>query len=350
MPNVARYDDAGHLDRMPATSQGQDMTNDHPDTSTIRAALALAVRAPSVHNTQPWLWRVGDRSVHLYADPSRQLPHADPDGRDLIVSCGAALHHFAVASAAAGWQALIHRLPNPDDQDHLAAVQFHPITPTAEMELMAQAIGRRRTDRRRFTSWEVPAAEVAELMRAGQECGVLVADVAPGPERAALLRAFNRAESNHARDGAYGSELAEWSGRHAADEGVPAHSAVVATETTARRYSNPTLAQAVVHDLDAIDHLLVLSTTSDDRMSRLRAGEAASAILLTATARGLASCALSEPLEIRDTCRAIRREVLHDGGYPQLIIRTGWAMSTAQELPPTPRRHLDDVISSLERA
>lgn len=69
----------------------------HPDRDTVRAALAMAVRAPSVHNTQPWLWRLGDRTVHLYADPSRHLPHADPGMRDLIVSCGAALHHLRVA-------------------------------------------------------------------------------------------------------------------------------------------------------------------------------------------------------------------------------------------------------------
>ncbi|MGQ4601395.1 hypothetical protein [Nocardia sp. R6R-6] len=60
------------------------MPKGHPDADSARAALALAVRARSVHNTQPWQWRVGDTTVHLYADDSRRLPHADPDRRDLI--------------------------------------------------------------------------------------------------------------------------------------------------------------------------------------------------------------------------------------------------------------------------
>ena len=44
--------------------------------------------APSVHNSQPWRWKVGDQSVHLYADPTRHLPRTDPDQRDLLVDCG----------------------------------------------------------------------------------------------------------------------------------------------------------------------------------------------------------------------------------------------------------------------
>ena len=36
------------------------MSAHFPDAETIRSALMLAVRAPSVHNTQPWMWRVGD--------------------------------------------------------------------------------------------------------------------------------------------------------------------------------------------------------------------------------------------------------------------------------------------------
>ena len=89
------------------------MLTDKVDHRTVRSAIELASHAPSVHNGQPWHWTVGRRVVHLNADLTRWLPATDADGRDLTVSCGAALHHVRVALAAVGIRAAVHRVPNP---------------------------------------------------------------------------------------------------------------------------------------------------------------------------------------------------------------------------------------------
>jgi len=62
------------------------MSAHFPDAETLRSALALATRAPSVHNSQPWRWRVGEHSLHLYSDPDLHLPHTD---RTRETSCSA---------------------------------------------------------------------------------------------------------------------------------------------------------------------------------------------------------------------------------------------------------------------
>ncbi|GAB3091131.1 hypothetical protein [Micromonospora schwarzwaldensis] len=64
-------------------------------------------------NTRPWHWRVTAEALELRTDPDRQLAHTDPDGRLLILSCGAALHHARVSLAAAGWGVGVERLPEP---------------------------------------------------------------------------------------------------------------------------------------------------------------------------------------------------------------------------------------------
>ena len=91
-------------------------------TAELIIAVERALRAPSVHNTQPWRWRVDDDAVQLHADWTRHLVATDPDRRDLVLSCGAALHHLLVALAARGLEADVDRLPDPDDTGHLATV------------------------------------------------------------------------------------------------------------------------------------------------------------------------------------------------------------------------------------
>ncbi|MBF6170659.1 Acg family FMN-binding oxidoreductase [Nocardia blacklockiae] len=320
------------------------MGRQHPDRDTVRAALALAVRAPSVHNTQPWRWEVGRDTVQLFADAARRLPHTDPDGRDMILSCGAALHHLRVAAHAFGWRTVVRRLPDPRDPDHLAAVEFHAATPAAAAMRLARAIPRRRTDRRQYTCWPVPAEYVSAVVAAGAAHGVPVRDIGEGPARVRLLCAFEQAAWAHARDFSYGAELAQWSGRHGSAEGVAAGSAVLATEPTVRPFSNPGLPAAVVRDPRAADRMLLLSTAADDRLAQLTAGEAAGAVLLTATVFGLATCPLTEPLEVAGTRSAIRAELLGGSAFPQLIVRIGWAAPGSGPVPATARRPLDQVV------
>ncbi|MET7772756.1 NAD(P)H nitroreductase [Nocardia sp. NPDC005366] len=324
------------------------MSNRHPDSDTVRAALALAVRAPSVHNTQPWQWRVGDRTVHLYVDDERGLPHTDPDHRELLLSCGAALHHFRVAARSFGWNTVVHRFPNPDDPKHLAAVEFVPVTPTADVVAMARAIDERRTDRRQPTSWEVPEAFVTTLVAAGVAEGAMVSEIPGGGTRIRLVEAFRAASAEHRTDDGYQSELARWSGRHADIEGVPARNAVLADDPLTREFHGSTLTEGILRDLDVHGRLLLVHTGSDDEMSRLRAGEATSAVLLSATVFGLATCPLTEPLELPGTRALVRTDVLSDSGFPQLIVRVGWAATSAARVPATPRRPLEDMVRPLE--
>lgn len=321
-----------------------------PDDYTVRTALALAVRAPSVHNSQPWRWRVGDRTVHLFADRGRQLSETDPDGRDLLLSCGAALHHLRVAFAALGWSAEVHRLPNPGEPDHLAAIEPHRHEPTQAEISLAAAIPRRRTDRRRHSSWTVPSGYLDDMVTCAADEGTVLR-IADGAARDHLAHALFEATQAHASDPAYRIELAAWSGRYESYDGVPAASAPSPDETPGavpgRPFSEPHLAQpsgAAGEDDETV--LAVISTASDDPMSRLRAGEATSAVLLSATSDGLASCPLTEPLEVAGTRKFVRTHVTGDR-FPQMVLRLGWAPVNADPLPATPRRPLEEVVHHL---
>ncbi len=325
------------------------MAGHFPDNETLRSALSLANRAPSVHNSQPWQWRLGEASVHLYANRTLLLPHTDPDARDLMLSCGAVLNHCVVALAALGWQSKIHRLPNPADPDHLAAVELHRY-PAAELDItLAAAIPRRRTDRRHFSSWPVPRGDIALMGARAARAGVTLRRV---DDLVALRRLVNEAAFAHRSDAGYLAELATWSGRYASTAGVPARNVPEDAATgpiPLRAFAGGVLVQtpdtAPADDNAAV---LALGTVADDPLSWLRAGEATSIVLLTATALGLASCPITEPLEIAETREAARHDVFGADGYPQMLLRVGWAPVDADPLPATPRHDIAEVVARLD--
>src|SRR5688500_10822241 len=135
-----------------------------PDSDGVSAMVEVALRAPSVHNSQPWLWEYDGRQLHLAADWGRQLRYGDPDGRDLLISCGTALHHLCVAASALGWRATTHRLPG-GAPDRLATIDFTESAPTAVTAAALQAMRDRRTDRRVPSSTPVPRRQLDALVR-----------------------------------------------------------------------------------------------------------------------------------------------------------------------------------------
>jgi nitroreductase len=320
-----------------------------PDAETLRTVLTLANRAPSIHNTQPWRWRVGTAGLHLSSEPEMQLRSTDPDGRDLIISCGAALHHCVVALAAMGWQAKVNRLPDPDDPRHLASIEA-----SIEVQLglpdqadiaLAAAIPRRRTDRRAYSSWPVPGGDIALMAARAARSGVMLRRIDAIDRMKAIVA---QSVSNHITDYDYLRELATWSGRYGSVAGIPARNVPPADSTApipGRLFAGPALAQpSGISPADDNAAILALGTQHDDRLAWLRAGEATSVVLLTATAMGLACCPISEPLEIRETREAVRADVFGSGGNPQMLLRVGWAPINADPLPSTPRRTLSDVV------
>ncbi|SUA45265.1 Putative NAD(P)H nitroreductase RV3131/MT3217 [Nocardia africana] len=322
------------------------MTFADPFTAVFADAVEMAVRAPSVHNTQPWRWSLHEETIHLHADESRQLTVTDPAQRALLLSCGTALHHMRVALAMLGWSAQVTYLPDDTDPDHLAAITMRPRTPSARDIELAAAIAHRQSDRRRYSARPVPQALVREVSADARAYGAAARQVPP-ELRPELADAARVAAVRHAADPAYLHELAVWSGRHGTADGVPAANTPAPRpddEIAKRRFESPELADPATEPEAA--EWLVVCTTGDDRLARLRAGEAVSALLLSATTLGLSSSLQSEPLALPDLRAEMRRHVLSECAYPQTMVRMGWLPSGAAPLPHTPRRPVTEVIAA----
>jgi nitroreductase len=288
-----------------------------PDSETMRAAFTLASMAPSVRNSQPWHWQICSDYLRLSVDPRRKLVHTDFERRDVLLSCGAALHHCVIALAALGWFAKIHRFPDPGEPDYLAKVELSPQSPTEQELVLSEAIPRRHSDRRNYGSRPVPMRDITLMGARAARAGVMLRQIDLLPKLSAVVAAAVR---SHA-------DAESWTGQQG--------SAALSVRSCG---------SAACDDNAAI---LALGTEDDDDLARLRAGEATSLVLLSATAMGLNTCPVTECLEAPGTLAAVRADVFGTSGYPQMMLRVGWAATDSEPLPATSRRPLAETVSGL---
>lgn len=323
------------------------MTRSAMDTETIVNAVALACRAPSLHNSQPWRWVAGDTGVDLFFDKQRVIRSTDSSGREAVISCGAALGHFRVALAASGWRTTVDRFPNPNMLDHLASVGFNSSRYVTDAELdRADAILRRRTDRLPFLApddWE----SFEPVLRSTFDEEAAALSVIANDAHPTLAEASQLTESFRRYDESYHDELRWWTASFKLNEGVPP-STLVSDEERGRVELNrefPVSGHGDRRPEVETDEakVLVLSTSKHTRADAFNCGEVLSTVLLECTMAGLATCMLTHITELPE-CRQIIQRLTNDSGFPQVLIRVGTTPAIENLPAPTPRRPLADVL------
>ena len=138
--------------------------------SDARWVVAQAARAPSIHNTQPWRFRWDGRAFELRADTHRGLSAADPEGRELVLSCGAALFNLRLALRKLGFTSSLRLLPSAEDPRLLARVTVEPGLPAdVRTRRMYAALTRRHTHRGSFEDRPLSAELAVQLQRAAED-------------------------------------------------------------------------------------------------------------------------------------------------------------------------------------
>ena len=324
------------------------MTQTVVDTGVIAAAVEVACRAPSLHNSQPWRWVAGRTDVDLFADPNRIVTSTDSSGREAVISCGAVLDHFRVAMAAVGWNTSVDPFPNPNNLDHLASIDFAPMDYVTQARRdRADAIRRRRTDRRAFRApkdW----ALVEPVLRSSYDNDLAELAVLADEARPRLAEASRLTESLRRYDDSYHHELGWWTAPSRESEGIPESALVSEREGRGVGLNRRFLANGYTPKDSAGTHdqakILVLSTPGDTRADALNCGQALSAVLLECTMAGLATCTLTHLTEL-EASRDILRELMPGAtAMPQVLIRVGIDPAGDVATDPTPRRPLRDVL------
>ena len=319
------------------------------DDGIVRRLIGAAAAAPSIHNTQPWRFRAVGDVIEVHGDPDRVLWVADPRGRALHLSCGAALFNLRLAIRMLGAKPLVWPLPDPAGEPTLlASVQLadgRPATPQ-ERELH-DAITLRHTSRAPFSGRRIPESVLISLeQEASSEYASL--RMLSDADAAAVIELAAAADRKLAANFDHRVELGQWIGT-SGDDGVPASALGSRPDREPAPvrdlgYASPAIGRPSA-TFEQRPMLAVLSTARDEPADWLRAGQALQRVLLAATRHGIAASFLYQPIELRDIERPAR-DWWPWPECPQMIVRFGYGPKGGD----SPRRQLAALIDEPAKA
>jgi hypothetical protein len=314
--------------------------------SQLDEALTAACRAPSLHNSQPWAFRIAEEAVYVHLDRDRRLPATDPEDREARIACGAALFNLRLALIGYGVRPSVTLLPTGAEGAMAVVHQQGRTSGTPEFLELRRAIPERRTHRRPFVPAEVPLELerlLADAVRAEGAVLHLISAPAAAGQLQRLAVAAHRAQL---ADPAWTAEWNAWTHRIDTPDGVPVSAAgpVPAPQDrwTLRDFGTPGRPERVEgKDFEDEPLIAVIATSDDSALAQLRAGQALQRMLLTATNWGMSASFVSQLIEVHAARREVRT-LIGDDGHPQVVLRMGFG----SPIMPTPRRAVADCLLS----
>ena len=337
---------AGHV----ADETGGELTPAAYLESLHRHVVLAATRAPSVHNSQPWHFTRDAGGLDLYAEEARRLPVIDPYGRQVHLSCGAALLHAQVAARALGFDPVVSLLPDRADGGHLARLDLSAGAAGSTTDLaLAQAVEHRHTYRDAFQERRLSHELLQRLRTAAEDQGAWLAVLDQPDDLLELEVLLAWADGLEQADPAYRRELEANVHADSSPVGVPASGLPVDAQRGSSLRLRDFSGRATPppsHDPPTAEHPDVVLVLSDDDgpESWLQAGQALAAVLLCAAADGV----MGQPLgQVTDFAAGRYRLKAAMGlvAVPQMAVRLGFPAADAVVVA-SGRRGLEDVLGA----
>ncbi|MEU0485917.1 hypothetical protein ABZ260_42960 [Streptosporangium sp. NPDC006013] len=317
--------------------------------SAIHTAVQAAVWAPSVHNTQPWSFTVDGEEIALRADSERKLRLGDPEGREMLISCGAALMNVRLALRVLCCDPQVRVLPDPDRPALLATVRMGAaVAPDEHSRLLYAEIERRRTHRAGFT--EVPVADrlvEAFVCQASAE-GARLTPIRSEAAVRVLAALTCAAEDVQSQNRLLTLEMIRWAQPPGSPrtDGVPARGYPREPRRTRPHFAQRDYAHGHPWGDDSDQFrsastgtVAVLTTPGDSREDWIAAGQALQRVLLHASAYDVSAAFHTQALEMFHLREFLRQELL-SGEHPQMIMRLGFTSDESEGI----RRPVTDVL------
>ena len=314
----------------------------------VRELVRYATLAPSSHNTQCWIFELHGDRITIRPDFARRCRAVDPDDHHLFVSLGCAAENLVQAAAAHGLRGDVRFDPAGG-----GSVQIGLQPARAQASALFAAIPLRQCTRAAYDGTRVPSAALSALEAAGRGHGVHVMLQTARPRIEQTLEYVVAANTAQMGDPAFMDELRSWirfsdadavakgDGLFSRASGSPAIPSWLGNAAFKLVFTPKGENDKYARFIRSSAGIAVFVSDAGDQQHWVEAGRCYERFALQATALGIRTAMLNQPVEVSSMRPAFASALGLGGGRPDLVVRFGYG----PEMPRSLRRPVSAVIA-----
>lgn len=323
------------------------MSGIYSQNSDFIFMIEQAVKAPSGHNTQPWLFKINEASIEIHLNPDKLLPVVDSDNRELFITLGCTTENLCVAASCKGYESAVSTNDSGVITVNLTKQDSVKVNPLFEQIAVRQA------NRSVYNGNMIPDDIVNTLKYIGNDPNINVYFYKNGTQEFdSIANYVFRGNTIQMRDKAFKEELRNWmryNKKHQNMTNDGLSYAVFGAPDLPMFIVKPIMSKAINEKfqnkgdrkkIESSSHF-VLFTTKDNTIEEwISLGRTLEHFLLKSTELGIIHAYLNQPNEIWDLSKEMVKALNIPNEYSTILLRVGYG----EKMPYSKRKDTNTVI------
>jgi hypothetical protein len=309
--------------------------------------IKFATKAPSGHNTQPWKFRISEKSIEILPNFIKSLPMVDENNRELYISLGCALENLCITAQYLGYD---YEIVSKDAQG--ITINLAKISSGIENTLFSE-IEKRQTNRSNYKNQKIPDETIRYLENIVIQPNTHIYFAKIGEEFAdSLTQYILKGNEIQMTDDNFKEELISWMRFNKGEikktqdglaynaMGFPAIPRFLGRPIVGGYLKPNKQNESDLKKINSSSHLVLFTTENNTVNEWIDLGRTLEKFLLEATKLNIANAYLNPPCEIEILANEIKNTSPINQEYPTILLRIGYA----EQMPYSPRISVENLI------
>ncbi|ALJ06298.1 hypothetical protein APS56_14650 [Pseudalgibacter alginicilyticus] len=311
-----------------------------------------ASKAPSSHNSQPWIFKVKEHSIEIHPDKNGALPIVDPDNRELYISLGCATENICLVSPYFNYNTELEIITTSNDYTFIK-IRFKETSKNNNTTIL-NLINNRQSNRSIYTGKHISDTSIKTLESILTSLNINTYYFKNGtPEFKMITDYILKGNTIQMRDSKFKAELLSWirfnnyeikntqNGLTYKVMGAPQTPRFIGKMVVKSFLTPSKQNKNDIEKINSSSHYILFTTKHNTVTEWIKLGRHLQHILLKLTELDIACAYMNPPCEIHSLSEELKNSIpIIKQEYPTLILRIGYA----NKVPYSPRKSINKII------